>query len=88
MKDIWPGSGHSFPQHLTDVNGTLFLTANDGDHGHELWESDGTTAGTMLARDIWPGSGDSFPYWLTNVNGTAFFSADDGMCGRELGKAE
>ena len=41
--------------HLTNVNGTLFFTANDGTHGHELWKSDGTAAGTVLVKDIIPG---------------------------------
>ena len=43
------------PGNLTNVNGTLFFTANDGTHGYELWKSDGTAAGTVLVKDINPG---------------------------------
>jgi ELWxxDGT repeat protein len=46
----------SSPSQLTNVNGTLYFTANDGTHGPEAWTSDGTTAGTTLVADINPGS--------------------------------
>ncbi|MFO1022203.1 MAG: ELWxxDGT repeat protein [Planctomycetales bacterium] len=73
---------------LTDVNGTLFFTANDGIHGMELWVSDGTSAGTKMVKDINP-SGDSvivsFPYpTFLPVGAGVAFEADDGVHGREL----
>jgi ELWxxDGT repeat protein len=87
VKDINPGvsnslylSNHSY---FTNVAGTLFFEANDGTHGVELWESNGTAAGTFLVKDINPGTSDSKPYELTNVSGNLFFSADDGVHGRE-----
>src|SRR5262245_29252083 len=55
LKDINPG-GASFPIDLTNVNGTLFFTANDGTSVAELWKSDGTTAGTVMVKDIYPGT--------------------------------
>ena len=45
------------PQNLTDVNGTLFFSAFDPQHGVELWKSDGTQAGTVLVKDINPTAG-------------------------------
>ena len=42
-------------RHLTNVNGTVFFTADDGASGAELWRSDGTEAGTVLVNDIVPG---------------------------------
>ena len=33
-----PGLAGSGPMDLTDVNGTLFFTADDGFHGRELWK--------------------------------------------------
>jgi ELWxxDGT repeat protein len=74
----------SYPGHLTEVNGVLFFSADDGEHGAELWMTDGTPAGTQLVADIYPGPESSFPTDLTNVNGTLYFSADDGLHGTEL----
>jgi adhesin/invasin len=69
---------------LTNVNGTLFFSADDGSTGRELWRSDGTETGTVRVKDIRSGSSSSYPGALTNVNGTLFFSADDGTHGTEL----
>ena len=80
--DAVPAS--SYPSFLTDVNGIMFFSADDGIHGSELWMTDGTPAGTKLVADIYPGPEGSFPADLTNVNGTLFFSADDGVHGTEL----
>src|SRR5262249_42773990 len=66
----------SDPYSLTNVNGTLFFTANDGTHHRKLWKTDGTAAGTVMVTDINPGDSDRV-YGLTNVNGTLFFSAND-----------
>jgi ELWxxDGT repeat protein len=77
--DIYPGSTGSSPAYLTNVNGTLYFSA-DG----ELWKSDGTTNGTVMVKDIYPGEEESSPEELTEVNGVLFLSADDGVHGREL----
>jgi ELWxxDGT repeat protein len=80
---VWinPGGNMTHPTYLTNVNGTLFFSADDPAHGFELWKSDGTAAGTVLVKDINPGSGGSSIVDLTNVNGTLFFVASDGTTG-------
>jgi ELWxxDGT repeat protein len=91
VKDINPDSNGylgSSPRYLTNVNGTLFFTADDGTHGLELWKSDGTAAGTSLVKDISTGGSGSYPTYLTSVNGTLFFTADDGTHGAELWKSD
>ena len=94
VKDIRPGDdilGRPFsssPSNLTNVNGTLYFTAQDNAHGLELWKSDGTEAGTVLVKDILPGSSPSIPDDLTAVNNTLFFSASDGVNGEELWKSD
>jgi ELWxxDGT repeat protein len=62
------------PTHLANFDGTLFFAADDGTHGDDLWESNGTTAGTVLVKDIIPGRSSSRPYYLTNVGGTLFLT--------------
>jgi ELWxxDGT repeat protein len=37
FQDINPGNAASDPRELTNVNETLFFTADDGSHGRELW---------------------------------------------------
>jgi ELWxxDGT repeat protein len=83
-------AGDSSPFFLTDVNGVLYFFADDGVHGWELWQSDGTLSGTTLVSDINP-SGDSiflgnaFP---TNIGDILYFTADDGTHGYELWKSD
>ena len=92
VKDINPGANSSIPipipYYLTNVNGSLYFSANDGTNGTELWKTDGTEAGTVRVADINPGASVSIPANLTNVNGTLYFSASDGTNGTELWKTD
>jgi ELWxxDGT repeat protein len=54
--DIRPGISSSFPSNLTVVAGELFLSADDGNSGREIWRVHGTNGSQLsLAEDIWPG---------------------------------
>ena len=64
--------------------GKLYFAASDAAHGDELWQSDGTTAGTVLVKDLNPGIKNSAPRSLT-VSGTKlYFSAVSPTAGNEL----
>jgi ELWxxDGT repeat protein len=64
--------------------GRLYFTADDGVHGYELWQTDGTAAGTRLVQDIAPEGASSSPDNLTVAEDRLFFLADDGASGQEL----
>jgi RNA polymerase sigma factor (sigma-70 family) len=83
-------NGSSNPSGLVNVNGTLFFSADDGEHGRELWKCTRTPNGpvTALVRDVNRGQGDSNPIFLTDVNGTLFFLANDGVRGHQLWKSD
>jgi ELWxxDGT repeat protein len=77
----------SNPAELTNVNGTLLFSADDGDltgHGRELWKSDGTWKGTVLLSDISAGNDSGGPADLVNVGGTLYFTAQTAPNGNEL----
>jgi ELWxxDGT repeat protein len=94
VDDINPaGAG---PQDLTSVGdtpvfqamtgATEVFSANDGNHGRELWYSDGWSSNTHLAADVNPGQAGSDPQDITAAGQVAYFTAYDPAHGRELWK--
>src|SRR5215216_53495 len=83
-------AGSSWVDDMTLVGKTLYLTANDGKHGVELWKSDGTKKGTTLLKDINPSS-ESRASDISNliaIGKTLFLAANDGTNGLELWKSD
>jgi ELWxxDGT repeat protein len=65
-------------------NGYIFLIANDGVHGQELWKTDGTAANTVMVKDLNPGAADGFSGGLYFYTKTGFyFGGDNGATGDE-----
>nr|WP_314005952.1 ELWxxDGT repeat protein [Xanthocytophaga flavus] len=81
VKDINPGVGSSYPNSFSGnpltLSGKLLFSANDLDHGTELWSSDGTEEGTTLVKDIVVGTGSSSPDNFRVAGNTMFFSCWD-----------
>jgi ELWxxDGT repeat protein len=92
--DGTPGGGNlvksftSNPSWLTNLNGTLYFTAQDGLNGEELWKSDGTPAGTVVVKDISPNRGFFYYSGLVSLNGLLFFRVDDGTHGMDLWRSD
>ncbi len=76
-------SGDSDPKLLTNVNGTIFFSANNGTDGEALWKTDGVT--TSLVKDIRTAGGGA-PANITRllpVGNSVFFRANDDNNGKE-----
>jgi ELWxxDGT repeat protein len=54
----------------------------------ELWKTDGTKDGTVLANDINSGSASSFPYALSVIGNTLYFVVFTNDNGEELWKSD
>ena len=76
-----------YPYELTAVGGTLYFVGLDPSDGEQLFESNGTAAGTTMVTDI-PGANGypgCYPSDLTAAGGPLYFSANDGDHGTSSG---
>jgi len=74
------------PVYLTRYKNKGLFSATNSTKGTELFQSDGTVAGTIIASDIYTGSSSSSPQRLTVLDSTLFFSARANNTGYELFK--
>jgi ELWxxDGT repeat protein len=82
--DLDPGSGSSHPCEFFNYNGKMLFCATTAASGAELWESDGTHAGTKMFKDLNPGSGSGSPNSFVEMGGKIYFNAYDATHGSEL----
>lgn len=90
LGDFDPGTANGNDGHNVRaawLGGALWFSSRAPGLGYELYRSDGTPAGTVLARDLWPGPESSGPRPLGEVNGSILFSASAPSIGVELWKA-
>lgn len=82
VRDITPSAidpyGSYGPANLAAAGPLLLFSADDGTTGGELWRSDGTGAGTVLAKDIWASTDSSGPKDLAEMNGVIYLAARSG----------
>src|SRR5207244_2928047 len=86
VKDIAPLAASPGIYGLATANGQAFFEADDGIHGYELWQSDGTSAGTFLAADLQPGPESSWPAPMPASGRLLIFSALPIAYAREAGE--
>lgn len=90
---IYGGNGYN---QIVILNNKLYFVAevdnNFTNIGVELWESDGTEAGTKLVKDIFSGSASSSPAYLTVLNNKIYFNAttnyDNGLAYKYLWESD
>ncbi|PWH83454.1 hypothetical protein DIS18_02555 [Algibacter marinivivus] len=78
VKDInlgFPSSMPSYAKNRIAFGGKLIFAADNGADGMELWESDGTSTGTILLSDVRSGGLDSSPNGFHEFNSQLYFSA-------------
>lgn len=89
---------NGLPELFGEFNGKLYFTMDDGIHGMELWQTDGTDTGTVMLLDINIGSADASPILdihskatgnttpnsFVIYNGELYFLAVTATNGREL----
>ena len=92
VKDIVPPEladvPAAYPGPLFAFGDLLYLGANDGAHGQELWQSDGAMTGTTIFKEINPGVASASPVDFVAGGDLFFFSANDGVHGRELWQSD
>ncbi len=71
-------------QKFTLAQDLIYFVANDGEHGNELWKTDGSAGGTVMVKDINEGNGSTNFSQLKTENNTLCFVANDGVHGNEL----
>lgn len=64
------------------ANGVLYFSGETSSNGNQLWETNGTAAGTFVVADINP-SGSPDPVPLALLNGNLILAANDGTHGDE-----
>ncbi len=78
------GGNYFSPVYLTLFENKAFFSAKKSPYGQELFKSDGTVAGTMLAADVYVGTSGSSPGRMTVLDSTLYFAASSFNTGNEL----
>ncbi len=82
MKQLGPADELTTDMAL--LNGTLFASMSDEEHGRELWCYREGMASPALFLDIWPGPDSAAPQHLAEWNGRLYFQASTPEHGAEL----
>jgi ELWxxDGT repeat protein len=92
VKDIRAGTNGSSPDFFMRLGKVVLFRAADGydpgDHGDELWKTNGKAAGTKMVEDINPGNDGSDVSSIFRFGKIALLRASDGEHGAELWRTD
>ena len=80
----WYNGGNSYPSGFTKNGNLTFFSARNATNGNELWQTDGTAAGSTLAADINPNTENSNADSFMVVGNRYYFRAYTQQFGWEL----
>jgi LPXTG-motif cell wall-anchored protein len=80
----WYNGGNSYPSQFTKYGNLTFFTARNATNGNELWQTDGTAAGSTLAMDINTNTESSSAEIFVVAGNRYFFRAYTPQYGWEL----
>jgi ELWxxDGT repeat protein len=66
------------------IDGKLYFTGYDADHGYEPWTTDGTAAGTAMLADVTPGAESSYAGEFIPAGNKLLFNASSDALGSQL----
>ncbi|MFT5513662.1 MAG: ELWxxDGT repeat protein, partial [Bacteroidia bacterium] len=84
VKDIYPGSTSSKPNHFFAHNNLLYFTADDSKNGREVWVSDGSSSGTRLYWDVMNNTPDNVIASIASTPDGVLFNASNSDTADEL----
>lgn len=85
LKDINATYGDASPSGFATSSNVLYFTANDGVHGTQEWQTDGTAAGTTPAVSLVPGAPQAMMSDITIDQGLVYFFAQGPSDGNSIG---
>lgn len=89
LNDLVPNIYMGSITNTIEVVGDIFyFNASDGQHGYELWRTDGTTAGTYMLKDINKKPASSYPKPMFGLGNYMYFMADDISRGNEVWRTD
>ena len=69
------GATTSEPMNLTDLNGMLYFAAYTNKYGYQVWQSDGTAAGTVIDTTTLSTGAANPPADFALIGSLVFFTA-------------